>query len=344
MNNKKSIIMVHSFLITTILLFIIATPLAFASQSLFYKEVNLIGGYSDKEKWIGKSDTLKNSLGFEDYRKFSDEYGDFLTTDLQMRAAYDSREAARDAWAVEIHNAWLEFKLSPLNKLRLGHFDPSFGLEPLLDTHGTILQTLDEENIGFNKDWGFSLRGIGPAFDYETSLQLGSGMSIYTKDGSFLATARVGSPAGGNLQYGFSVMYGNVLQTMGMKTIPRNELMSNEAVLKKRIGADAQYLFGPYLVKAEADYGKNNGDDVLGYFGELDYTVPRHQNLELELQYKSWINNLSEHKSDDSTLSAGASYKLTQNITFRTAFIHDVNRMGGGEDDKILAQFYYFGS
>lgn len=314
-----------------------------ANESLFYKEVNLIGGYSDNEKWIGRSDTLKNSVGFEDYRKFSGDYGDFLTTDLQMRLAYDSLEPARDAWAVEIHNAWLEFKLGSSNKFRIGHFDPSFGLEPLIDTHGTILQTIMERNIGFNKDWGVTLKGIAPFFDYEASLQLGSGMSIYRRDESFLATARAGSPASGNFQYGLSVLYGNVLETMGMKTIPRNELVSDEAVLKKRIGLDGQYLFGPCLIKAEADYGRNNHEDVAGYFGEIDYTIPHYQNLELELQYKSWINDLGERGSDDSTLSVGASYKLNQSITMRGAFIHDVNLMKEDEDDKFLLQVYYYG-
>lgn len=331
--------------ITTILLqFIIITPFAFAGESLFYKEVNLIGGYSDQNRWIGKSDTLKNSVGFEYYKKFSNDYGDFLTADLQMRIAYDSIESPADAWALEIHNAWLEFKLPSSNKFRIGHFDPSFGLEPLLDTHGTILQTLAEQNIGFNKDWGVALRGIAPMFDYEVALQLGSGMSIYKRDGSYLVSARAGSPSGNNFQYGLSLLFGNVLETMGMKTAPRNKLLLDNAVVKKRVGLDGQYLYGPYLLKAECGYGTNNHTTVLGYMCELDYTVPRNQNLEVELQFKSWINNLSESGTDDSTLSVGASYKLNQRVTIRTAYIHDFNLMEGREDDRFLVQIYYFGN
>ncbi len=97
------------FLIIMISLFLIETPALFADQSLFYKEFNLIGGYSRQDEWIGESDALKNSIGFEDYRKFSGDYGDFLTTDLQLRIAYDSSESTDDAWAVEVHNAWAEF-------------------------------------------------------------------------------------------------------------------------------------------------------------------------------------------------------------------------------------------
>ena len=78
----------------------------------FYKEAVIIGGYSDKDQWVGKKDMmLKNSIGFEYFRKFSDEYGDFLTLDIQMRIAYDSMENSSDTFGVEIHNAWLEYKL-----------------------------------------------------------------------------------------------------------------------------------------------------------------------------------------------------------------------------------------
>ncbi len=316
---------------------------AHAGEKLFYKEVNLIGGYSSRDHWVGKSFELMNSVGFEDYRKFSGEYGDFMTTDLQVRMAYDSMENSHDAWGLQVHNAWLKYKLSPEANLRAGHFDPAFGLEPQLDTHGTILQTLAMDDIGFKKDWGIGLEGALPKFDYKTALQLGSGMGIYRKDESFLATARIGSPTSQNFQYGFSLLYGRVLESEGMKTVPRDKLLSDKATLKKRLGMDSQYLFGPCLFKGEVAYGKNGGDEVLGYLGEIDYTIPKYQKCELEFQFKSWINDLGKSSSDDSTLTMGVSYRLNQDITFRTAFSHDFNMTGQKEEDKLLVQFYYFG-
>ena len=47
--------------------------MAFAREGLFYKEVNLIGGYSSRDRWVGMSGELLNSIGFEDYRKFSND-------------------------------------------------------------------------------------------------------------------------------------------------------------------------------------------------------------------------------------------------------------------------------
>jgi len=315
-----------------------------ANEALFYKEVNLIGGYSDRDRWVGKSNDLTNSVGFEDYRKFSNDYGDYLTTDLQMRLAYDSMANSHNAWGIQVHNAWLLYKMNYAAKLRVGHFDPAFGLEPLLDTHSTILQTLAMKDIGFNKDWGVGLEGTLPKFDYKMALQLGSGMGIRRKDGSFLFTSRVGTPTTENFQYGISFLWGRVLETEDMRTMPQDKLLSDKAVSKKRVGLDSQYLFGSYLFKGEVAYGENDSKKVLGYLGEVDYTMPRYQNWEWELQFQSWINKLGESSSDDSTLTLGTSYKLNQNTTLRAAFSHDFNIMGQKNENKILLQFYFFGA
>jgi phosphate-selective porin len=314
-----------------------------AKQSFFYKELNLIGGYSDAEDWVGKGQGLSNSAGFEYFRKFSNEYGDYLTCDLQVRLAYDSSESRDDAWGVEIHNAWAEYKLDYGYNLKFGHFDPAFGLEPLLDTHGTLLQTMAMKNIGFKKDWGLSLRGSMQTFDYEIAVQLGSGMSIHRKDGNFLLSSRIGTPAYKDFQYGFSLLYGEVLKTKGMRTFPRNELVFDSAITKKRIGIDGQYIFGAYLFKGEFTYGEDDGKEVLGYLLEVNYTLPHHQQWQLEAQFVSWINDLNKGNSDDSTLTLGVSFKVSASVTLRANYIHDFNLATGSEDDKFLVQFYYFG-
>jgi hypothetical protein len=317
---------------------------AYSDESLFYKEINLIGGYSSRDRWIDKNGMMNSSVGFEFYRKFSGDYGDFLTADLQVRAAYDSTKNSQEAWGVEIHNAWLEYKLSQYAKLRGGHFAPSFGLEPVVDTHSTLLQTLADQDIGFDRDWGAQLRGSLPAFDYQASLQLGSGMSIRRQDGSYLATLRIGSPQGRNLQGGVSILSGRTLETEGMRTFPKNKLLSGDAVNKKRVGLDGQYLYGAFLFKGEFAYGQNDKNGVLGCLAEIDYTLPAHQNLEFELQYTSWINDLHTAASDDPALTLGATYKLNQTTTLRAAFLHDFGMLGTKPEDRFVVQFYFLGA
>lgn len=319
--------------------------LAAASDFLFYKELNAIGGYSNKQKWIGKTDELSNTIGFEHYGKFSSAHGDFLTTDIQVRFAYDSSENSTSAWSMEIHNAWVEYRASPELKIKGGHFEPAFGLESVVDVHSNILQTLAMNDIGFTRDWGGEIRGSLEAFDYQAAFQIGSGMSIRREDSSFLVTGRLGTPQSENFRYGVSGLCGNVLETYGMSTFPKNHLLSKDAVFKERIGFDLQYNWQSFLFKGEAAYGINDSKNVIGYMAEIDYVAPTAQNWGVETQFKSWFNDMTMPQKDDTTFSICLSYKLSQTVTLRAAFTHDLNMhtSDAGKGTKVLLQFYYYG-
>ena len=314
-----------------------------AQASDFYREAIIMGGYSDRDQWVGKKGkSIKNSAGFEYYRKFSNDYGDFLTLDVQMRTAYDSTEDSQDAFGVEIHNAWAEYKLGLGKSIRFGHFDPAFGLEPVLDTHGTLLQTLAGKNIGFKKDWGFSYKGLLGDYDYEVASQIGSGMGIRRKDGSFLLTGRIGSPQTGEFQYGLSFLYGQTLQSSQSWTIPAPELVSGKSVRKKRIGIDMQHPLGLFDFKAEVAAGDNDGRTVAGGMAELGYTVPEQQNLKIKMQTLYWSNDWDEKKARDLTVAPVIEYKINSSTTMRLGYFHDVYS-SSDEDTLFLVQLYYFG-
>lgn len=328
------------------ILYMLLSERAMASDFLFYKEVNAIGGYSNKEEWIGKTQELSNSVGFEHYGKFSSAHGDFLTTDLQVRFAYDSSENSTNAWSVEIHNAWVEYRASPELKISGGHFAPAFGLEPIVDVHSDIMQTLAMQDIGFTRDWGGEIRGSLPAFDYRAALQIGSGMSIRRIDSSFLVTVRVGTPQTEDFQYGVSVMVGNIIETNGMSTFPKNHLLSNETTFKERIGFDMQYNFwSSFLFKGETAYGINDKDNVIGYMAEVDFIAPKSQNWMVATQFKSWFNDMKMPQADDTTFSLALTYKLSQTTKICAAFSHDLNAYSSsaGRDTRVLLQFYYYG-
>lgn len=325
------------------LIFMFFCDIASASDFLFYKELNLIGGHSRQKGWVGHTQELSNSIGFEHYGKFSSDYGDYLTTDLQVRGAYDPNEPFSDAISCEIHNAWAEYRANNAVKVKIGHFEPAYGLEQIIDVHSTILQLLTMENIGYTKDWGVEMRGSLAGFDYWAAIQLGSGMSIRRLDSSYLFTARIGTPANREFQYGISALCGNVLDTEGMSTWPKNHLLSDEAIQKERIGMDCIYNWNSFVLKGEFDVGVNDNANVLGYLAELDYTPPKSQNWEFEAQFKSFVNDLGSSRTDDSTVSIGLTYKLSQTTTLRAAFTHDLNQYHQERDTEFLVQFYYYG-
>ena len=338
MDLRTIIIFISAFLILSF-----GASAVFASDFLFYKEINLIGGYSNKDHWIGKTSTLSNSVGFEHYGKFSSDYGDYLTTDIQVRFAYDSSESFDEACSAEIHNLWAEYRANNAVKIKAGHFEPAFGLEQITDAHSTILQTLAMEDIGYTKDWGVEMRGSLHDFDYWAALQLGSGMSIRRISGSYLATARVGTPADRDFQYGVSLLCGNVLDTDGMSTFPKNHLLSGRAIFKERLGLDCLYNWNSFVLKAETAYGRNDNKNVIGYLAEIDYTPPTAERWEFETQFQSFVNDLKRSQTDNSTLSVGLTYKLSQAITLRSAFTHDLNIYNEPRDTKFVVQFYYYG-
>ena len=157
------------------------------ASSVFSAEASAVGGYSDGDGWtLNGIGGQTNSIGFEYLARLSGDRGDFLTFDLQTRLSYDPMRPDDEPWAVEVHNAWVEHKLGLGSNVRAGHFEPAFGLERALDTHGTLLQTLIGEDLGFKHDWGVGYRGILGALDVEAAAQLGSGMGIDRRDGSFL--------------------------------------------------------------------------------------------------------------------------------------------------------------
>jgi hypothetical protein len=335
MNTKKRFILTLGI--------ILISPLEkVAPADNFYKEALLIGGYSEKTQWIGKKDNLKNSIGFEYYKKFSDEYGDFLTVDIQVRQAYDSTEDSQDAFGIEIHNAWLEYKLGLGKSIRLGHFDPAFGLEPVLDTHATLLQTLATRNIGFKKDWGLAYKGLLGDYDFQFAAGLGSGMGVQRKDGSHLLTARISTPQTKDTQIGLSFLYGQTLQSSQSWTIPSPNLISDKSIRKRRIGIDFLCPLGLLDFKAEAAVGDNDGKTVAGGMAELAYVIPQQQKFKIKLQTIYWSNDWDKKNARDLTLSPVIEYKISSTATVRCGYFHDIYS-SSNEDKMIVLQLYYYG-
>jgi hypothetical protein len=285
---------------------------------------------------------LKNAIGAEYYKRFSNEYGDFLTCDVQARVSYDTSEPFDDAWSLELHNAWAEYKLGLGRHLRAGHFSPAFGLEPTVDTHGKLFQTLAGRDIGFKKDWGIGYRGLLGPLDVEAAAQLGSGMGIEHRDDSHLITARAGSPQGTDIQYGVSVLWGNVLAGDKARLVPAPNY-ADEATFKGRAGVDVQWVLGPARVKAEATGGQNETNAVAGALVEVDVTLPDRQELTVKAQGRVWSGDLDTDDALAASLGLGASYALTQDLTIRMALFHDLAAPGDAEDTRVYVQLYYFG-
>jgi len=332
-----------SFLSVFLVLFLF--PLISEASGDFYKEISVIGGYSDRDEWIGEREQfLKNSIGFELFKKFSNDYGDFLTVDIQTRLSYNTQFDSSNAWGIELHNAWVEYKLGMGRFIKVGHFDTVFGLEPLIDTHGTLMQSMIVQNIGFKKDWGIGYRGFLGAFDYELALTLGSGVGIRHTDNSYLVSGRIGAPRGRDLEYGVSLLIGQTLLSKQAYTIPVPDLVSSESVRRERLGLDLKYHWSSFDVLTEIALGEDNGQSVGGGLFQVDYTLPFLQECVLKNQVSYWSKDLHESARKDVIGSTVVSYQLTSEISLRLGYFHEFYQNMGNEDHQVLLQVYFFGS
>jgi len=315
-------------------------PSARADVSLFATELNVVAATDGIGHWRDVFGAQRSSIGFESFGKRSGGRGDFLTWDLQIRLSHDSDESVGEAWGLEIHNAWLEYKLELGRNLRFGHFSPAFGLEPSVDTHGTLFQTLAARDIGFKKDWGVAyLSGLGP-FDTRVALQNGSGAPLDRRDGNHLATVRLGTPLGRSSRAAVSLLAGRVLDARGARTWPSPD--NPEAVSKFRVGADAEHMAGPFRLSGEVTIGRDGSHDIVGALLWTDVTLPALRNVTVEAQGRLWSNDALRSGSRWTSVTLGASYRVATHWTLRGLLDHEIEAPRRG-DDRIALQLYYYG-
>ncbi len=360
---------------------------ALSLESVLYLEGNGIGGYSQSLSGGGDGDggillqkdtSLRNSLGLEYLGKLSNDYGDFLTANVQLRLGYGLPgpavvdELHNFQPIFEVHGAWVDWKLGWGKYLRVGRFAPSFGLESVYDSHATIFQTMAHDYLGFKKDWGVGYRTMLGPFDLSMAGQLGSGMGVAWEDNNFLFSSRMATPPGTDFQYGISLMLGRTLTSHQMSIIPYPEY-GEEAIFRRQAGFDWSYRYGPWLTLGELVTGKVDDDWGGGGLVQVEYTVPSLQALSFGVQGRLWsegwqtpfpeaVDGVDEAEAGagngdgatdlennhgsriTSSLGLQAAWSFNESLLARVAASQDFTIKPGELDDtKIFLQLYWLG-
>lgn len=309
-----------------------AAGTAFADSDLLFLEVQLVGGWSTRERdaiWhsAGTHDAMqKNSVGFDYLRKFSGARGDWGAAALQFRLAWDDADGGVEA---QLYNAFFKMK-SAVGDFWAGHNRVAFGLSSYWDTHADLIGDLTMlGGAGFDRDWG-----AGWALDTEfgnvaATLTTGSGMGIRTY-GNWLAGTRVGfgSLNYDNYNFGVSLIFGKTLDAMGY------DVMSREPDDLAVLGWDAAFNVDAFEHKVEIDFGRKASEP---YFAALYcFSVKLDDEERARLEFQPAF--VAENRSEDWTLSAGTSWRLTSDVTLRFMyqFRHD------GNDSRFVGQIYYY--
>ncbi len=308
------------------------------------EEVNAVVVYSRADGWGGATGTMPRSgVGMEVYSTLAGARGDVMTSDFQVRIVHDDREASDSEWAVEVHNAWLRWKLGLGRHLRIGHFSPASGLEPVTDTHGTLLQTLAMEDVGFKHDWGAGFEGYVGALDYRLAVQAGSGMGFELNDGSHLLSARIGTPESKTVRWGLSVLQGRSRASSDRRLLPTPRY-ADVSVDRVRVGMDWRFPVGPLASSIEVSWGENESDEVLGAMAQLGLESLLGTRVGLHAQGRYWSDRPGHGENTRSQAAVVVDVPVSAASVVRFGYIADLSTMGELPHNRMVAlQFYHLG-
>lgn len=325
----------------------LATP-AVADTSLFYNELNLVGGLYDGDLDLMRSHP-QTSVGFDYLHKYANDSGDWATLGLQARMIYDT---ADDKFRLDVMDAFLNFRRDQGRaNIRVGRFEIPYGLEPVLDTHGTLLQSNLYHNLGDMWSWGADLNGQLDTVDYRVALMTGdsSEMWPHKEQESWLVTGRVGSPrAEDEPSWGLSAAAGRTVpgdhgehQGRGSDKPPAmHEEASAVDVL--RIGADYTRWGPEQTWMAEASVGADDGEPMGSVWGRWSYTPLENDRWTYALQGEG-VWRSPDLNDDFSELSAAVTYRLDGASSVTLLAGHAFDTIAGDPEDRLLLQYYYLG-
>lgn len=325
--------------------FLFAVPFGGSADGFIKAELYLSNGRSAEAGYLGR-----NSVGVEGLHKLGGQSGDRATVLYQLRLTryrslrMDNRVSKDvDAWEPEVHTAYINVKgfFGRLN-LKAGHLEIPFGLEPVVDTHTTLVPSAAMVNLGAVNDWGFSLNGQLRPFDYEIAWTTGAGMQSswnpFERDpGTYLLAARIQPTRNGNARYGFSALFG----TMSPIAHASEESPSMMPLRKeRRLGLDYRDVVFAFSrgfdLQLETALGTRDEERVLSLDGALSH--------EFGVGWK-WTIGMRWWSEGTATRNVWATASLRKQVRAGfalEAFVsRDLSRRRGVLDTSFLTLLYW---
>ena len=338
----------------------LVNALADTKNYILYKEIYLSGRYSFD---LGKVEG-RNSAGFILFGTFSGPDGQIGDMNVQFRATYYNDQFAygqkmnreytdkSDDFKVELHNAYLRLRaLPPMLNVRIGHFYVPYGIQPWIDTHGTLLQSPAMEFSGLDRDWGVAIEGQNDKLEYQVGLTRGSGMEYFERDNNFALAGKLSTPRIGqhlNDWLGISFLVGRIFDPMAVERLrswdmdEKAEKFNGNIVKRWRTGIDGQKIIGPARVRFEISGGKDaKKEDILGEFFEVKYALGKSSRWSTYAQIENLTQAMNRSSRDsDTTVRWGLSYSFSANYNLQFVVSRDINTVFGKEDTWIGILFY----
>lgn len=306
--------------------------------------------------------SARHAVALDLHKVFTDDEGDIGTMLLQISLSrYDNALPAPhhaeddDDWEIEFHDFW--FNLTRWGKgrtnVRIGRFDVPYGLELLVDTHFTLYQVINHENLGVKKDWGISLNGTLPSFDYEVALTQASGHEYWNVGKNYAVAARIGTPSHENLILGVSGFYGQVIDEHGLHRwrdglkppsrvdrvlgrSPGRGRGDDNLVRRLRVGVDATWVIRQFTLRADASVGRDFNQDVFNSLVELDWTSAD-ERFRAYIQGIYFGQRFARGWDADIIGRLGAVWEFADGFDVSAEYSQDFKVVGDGREDAVFA-------
>ena len=144
--------------------------------------------------------------------------------------------------------------------IRVGHFEVPYGIEHTINTNGTLRDYTSGRNLGVKADWGSTINGNLPRFEYEIAVSRGSGNNWETRGDPYIYAGRIGTHRDNNFVVGLSVMSGDVYDPSSPTYV----------IDRDRYGLDFQWYTGSWGVFGEYSIGDDESLDISNGLFEIN--------------------------------------------------------------------------
>ena len=278
------------------------------------------------------------TLGLDAYGKISNWNRDLATVVIQLysgrlenhplgRPGYNGR----DDWDFIAKITSINFHLRGDRRLNLkvGHYELPYGLEATINSNGTLRQFSHPSNLGQKLDWGATLNGTFPQFQYEIGLSRGTGFDYETRGSHYALAGRIGTPIDVENFWG--------TPSVGISFYQAKLLRPNGGLQDRwRIGVDGQYYMGPVGLLGELSAGETDSETTINSLVELN--VSNSKETFLAYSQLRWIHQRVVRDWDDAgSLAFGLRYAPDTHWALSTQLTQQLWQLASLPTDQIFS-------
>jgi hypothetical protein len=276
-------------------------------------------------------------LGIDMHKVFSNASGDWGTLLLQPYLTRINNVAMHPPFFDSNYDTQIEFRICNFNytglaggrfNIRVGHFEIPFGLEQVINTNGTLRDYIHGPNFGLKADWGITVNGELPAFEYEVALSRGSGNYWRSAGDPYIVSGRIATPQDRSWSVGLSGFRGDVYAPAEPDGTFR----------RSRVGLDGQWYWHQFGLLGEVSAGRDESRSVVNALAELDYSSVDGVWLTY-LQLRRFSIERPGGASNDSAVSTalGITFDPDNHWSFGLQWSHDFTTFAGAPDSNVIA-------